>query len=81
MRPTEAIYREISSRRRRLWFMVSSRMSRIEAAAGRGAKVDGRKGGRWRQSRTARGEEMSQRVLQRAASSIMIRRVERFRSP
>lgn len=61
--------------------MVSIRMSKIEAAAGRGRGVLGRKGGRWRQRQTARGKEGLQRCLQRTGSSIMSRRVERLRRP
>lgn len=54
-------------------------MSKIEAAAGRGMGVEGRKGGRWRQRRTGSGEEGLQRCLHRTGSSIMMRRVERLR--
>lgn len=53
----------------------------MEAAAGRGAEVEGRKGWRWRQRRTERAPEGSQRVLQRTESSIKRRRIERLRSP
>lgn len=53
----------------------------MEAAAGRKVAVEGRKGGRWRQRRTERGEEVSKRCLQSDGSSIMIRIVVRLSRP
>ena len=61
--------------------MVSRRMSRMEAAAGRKVAVEGRKGGRWRQRRTERGDEVSKRCLQSDGSSTMIRIVVRLSRP
>lgn len=53
----------------------------MEAAAGRKVAVEGRKGGRWRQRRTRRGDEVSKRCLQIDGSSIMIRMVVRLSRP
>lgn len=61
--------------------MASMVMSRIMAAAGREPGVGGRKGCRWRQRRTEIKLSSVQRRLQRTGSSIMIRRVVRFRIP
>ena len=61
--------------------MQSTSMSRIEAAAGRGFGVAGRSGWRCRQRRTASRFSGSHKVLHKAKSSMMMRRIKKFKSP
>ncbi len=61
--------------------MVSTKMSSIDAIAGRDLGVAGRNGCRWRQKRTVSKTSGLHKILQRTGSSMMILRVRRFKSP
>ena len=61
--------------------MVSTKMSSIDAIAGRGLGVAGRNGCRWRAKRTMSNTSASHRILQRTRSSMIILRIRRLRSP
>lgn len=62
--------------------MVSRAMSRTVAAKGRAAGFEeGSKGWRWRQRRTGLETVGSKSFVQRDWSSMMMRRVVRFRRP
>ncbi len=61
--------------------MVSTRISSMAAAPGRGFGVGGRKGCRCLQSRTEKRRSGSHRSLQRTRSSTIMRRITRFINP